>query len=69
MITYLFPWISLTDCSDWQFYTDGDPTHGLVNYQSREDAIRKNLAVVQDGVTTLSADDTTKLNVGGMRDS
>jgi hypothetical protein len=58
-----------TDCSDWQFFTTSDPTNGLVTYQSREEAIQKKLAIVQDGVTILSVDNTTSLSAGENRDS
>ena len=58
-----------TDCRDWVFFSQSDPTHGLVNYVTKEEAIQKKLAVVENGVTILSVDDTTKLSVGALRDS
>lgn len=58
-----------TDCSDWVFFSQPDPTHGLVNYVTKEEAIQKKLAVVDNGVAILSVDDTTKLGVGALRDS
>lgn len=54
----------------WNFDTFDDPTHGLVKYQSREDAFSKNLAFVQDDNTTvLAVDDFTALPLNAPRDS
>lgn len=59
-----------TDCSDWDFFSEADPTHGSVNFQTKENAIQKKLAVVQtDGTTVLAVDDFSKVSVGGNRDS
>lgn len=56
--------------NDWDFFSHPDPTRGNVNYQTREDAIRKNLAYVEDdGTTVLAVDDFTDVPVGGNRDS
>ncbi|KAF8075111.1 glycoside hydrolase family 16 protein [Lyophyllum atratum] len=56
--------------NDWDFMKGADPTRGSVNYQSREDAIAKHLAYVQDdGTTVLAVDDTTVLPEGAKRDS
>ena len=56
--------------SDWDFFSSEDPTHGLVNYQTRANAIKKNLAYVQDdGTTVLAVDDFSDVPVGGRRDS
>jgi len=55
--------------SDWEFYTEPDPTNGYVNFQSREDAIQNNLAVVNNGKAIFSVDDITELPPGGMRNS
>jgi len=56
--------------SGWDFFTEADPTHGNVNYQSKEDAIAKGLAYVQlDGTTVLAVDDTSNIAVGGNRNS
>ncbi|KAF8906247.1 glycoside hydrolase family 16 protein [Gymnopilus junonius] len=56
--------------NDWDFFTGDDPTHGSVNFQSREDAIKKGLAFVQaDGTTVLAVDDFTTLPVGSKRDT
>ena len=58
------------ELSDWDFYSEADPTHGSVNYQTRANAIKKNLAYVQDdGTTVLAVDDFTDVPVGGKRDS
>ncbi|KAF8916325.1 glycoside hydrolase family 16 protein [Mucidula mucida] len=55
---------------EWDFYSDADPTNGLVNYQTKEDAISKGLAFVQDdGTTVLQVDNTTYLSSGQSRDS
>ena len=56
--------------SDWDFFTDADPTNGNVNYQSQAQAIQKGLAFVQaDGTTILKVDNFTNVAVGGNRDS
>lgn len=56
--------------SDWDFFTDADPTHGNVNYQSQAQAVQKGLAFVQaDGTTVLKVDNFTNVAVGGNRDS
>ena len=58
-----------TDCSEWKFFSKVDPTEGYVNYLTKEEAIQNKLAIVQDNVTILSADYTTMLNAGAMRNS
>ncbi|KAF5338394.1 hypothetical protein D9611_012481 [Ephemerocybe angulata] len=56
--------------NDWDFFSFDDPTHGLVNYQTKADAIKKKLAYVQgDGTTVLAVDDFSTVAVGGKRDS
>jgi hypothetical protein len=56
--------------SEWDFFTEADPTHGNVNYQSKADATAKHLAYVElDGTTVLAVDDTSDVAVGGNRDS
>ncbi|RXW21657.1 hypothetical protein EST38_g4173 [Candolleomyces aberdarensis] len=56
--------------NDWDFFSAEDPTHGLVNYQTKDNAVKKNLAYVQDdGTTVLAVDDFTDVPVGGKRDS
>lgn len=56
--------------SDWDFFSDPDPTHGSVNFQTKDQAIAKNLAFVQsDGTTVLAVDDTTALPPNSNRDS
>jgi len=53
----------------WDFFTAPDPTHGLVNFQSKEDAVKKKLAYVENGTTVLAVDDFSNVPVGGRRDS
>ncbi|KAG6888851.1 hypothetical protein C0992_007347, partial [Termitomyces sp. T32_za158] len=56
--------------NEWDFFTGADPTHGSVNYQSKEDAMKKGLAYVQnDGTTFLNVDDQNTLPIGAKRDS
>ncbi|KAJ3563751.1 hypothetical protein NP233_g8741 [Leucocoprinus birnbaumii] len=55
--------------NDWNFESGNDPTHGLVNYQSRDQALSKKLAYVQDGVTVLTVDTGSTLPTSGKRDS
>jgi len=55
---------------DWDFFSYSDPTNGYVNYQTKENAIQKKLAVVQaDNTTILSVDDFSQVSPGGNRDS
>ncbi|KAF9477609.1 glycoside hydrolase family 16 protein [Pholiota conissans] len=55
---------------DWDFFSGEDPTHGNVNYLTKEDAIGKALAFVQaDGTTVLKVDDFSNVAEGGNRDS
>ncbi|KAF8159493.1 glycoside hydrolase family 16 protein [Crassisporium funariophilum] len=55
---------------DWEFFSSPDPTHGNVNYQTRENAMAKKLAYVQqDGTTILAVDDFSPVPPGGNRDS
>lgn len=54
----------------WDFFSNDDPTHGLVNYLNKQDATSKKLAYVQDdGTTVLAVDNTTRLNSGEKRNS
>ncbi|KAF9530475.1 glycoside hydrolase family 16 protein [Crepidotus variabilis] len=53
----------------WDFFNGPDPTHGLVNFQNKDDAQRKKLAYVENGTTVLAVDDFTQLQVGAKRDS
>jgi hypothetical protein len=56
--------------SQWSFFTQGDPTHGLVDYQSKSDAVNKGLAYVQDdGTAVLKVDNSTQLSSGQNRAS
>ncbi|KAK7025209.1 GH16 domain-containing protein [Favolaschia claudopus] len=55
---------------DWDFFSAGDPTHGAVNYLTKDEATKKGLAYVQkDGTTVLAVDSKTKLGAGQNRDS
>lgn len=53
----------------WDFFSAGDPTHGMVNYQSKEAAVKQGLAKVEDGVAILAVDDQTQLKSGENRNS
>ncbi|KAJ7584611.1 glycoside hydrolase family 16 protein [Mycena floridula] len=55
----------------WDFFYWADPTHGSVNYQTKDLAISKGLAVVDPvtNVVTLSVDDFSTLPYGAFRDS
>jgi len=57
--------------SEWEFFAHPDPTHGNVNFQTKEDAMRKKLAYVRkaDNVLVLKVDDFSEVPVGGNRDS
>ncbi|KAK1235253.1 hypothetical protein PQX77_001534, partial [Marasmius sp. AFHP31] len=55
--------------NDFDFFTESDPTSGLVNYQSKENAISKGLAFVENGVTILAVDNTNTVPTGSNRDS
>ncbi|KIJ34801.1 glycoside hydrolase family 16 protein [Sphaerobolus stellatus SS14] len=55
---------------EWDFFTAPDPTHGNVQYVSREEATGSGLATVgADGVAVISVDDTNQVPVGGQRKS
>ncbi|EJF57193.1 glycoside hydrolase family 16 protein [Dichomitus squalens] len=52
----------------WDFFTDADPTHGLVNFVDGDAA--KKLAYVQsDNTIVLAVDDSDGVPVGGKRNS
>ena len=54
--------------SNWDFFTDADPTHGLVNFVDGDAA--KKLAYVQsDNTVVLAVDDSDGIPVGGKRNS
>jgi len=56
--------------NDWDFFADADPTNGLVDYLTLDEARASNLAYVQeDGTTVLAVDNTTKLANGQPRKS
>ncbi|XP_006461842.1 hypothetical protein AGABI2DRAFT_178839 [Agaricus bisporus var. bisporus H97] len=55
--------------NEWDFFTAADPTHGKVNYLSKEDAKSKKLAYTNNGATFLAVDDKTTLQPGQNRDS
>jgi len=54
---------------EWIFFSDPDPTNGLVNYQTKEAAMEKRLAVVENGTVILAVDSSSEVPVGGKRDS
>ncbi|KAH9913969.1 glycoside hydrolase family 16 protein [Epithele typhae] len=52
----------------WDFFTDSDPTHGLVNYVDGDAA--KSLAYVQsDGTAVIAVDQSNNVAAGGKRNS
>ncbi|GAA5842451.1 hypothetical protein JCM11251_007318 [Rhodosporidiobolus azoricus] len=53
----------------WQFFTDADPTHGQVNYISKEAAQSANLISTTASSAILRVDNSTTLAVGANRDS
>ena len=54
----------------FDFYTDSDPTHGLVEFVDRDTAQQDNLAYVQDdGTIVLAVDDQTTLQLNQPRKS
>lgn len=56
--------------SGWTFFTQSDPTNGLVDFVSQDEATSSNLAFVQsDGTAVMGVDDTTKLSDGQNRKS
>jgi len=55
---------------DWDFYTDGDPTHGSVTFLNSSAAFQAGLTSVQsDGTVIMKADNTTWLPPGEFRNS
>lgn len=56
--------------SGFDFFTEADPTNGMVQYLNQADAISKGLVYVQpDNTTVLAVDDTTNLPPGTKRNS
>ncbi|KAG7091604.1 hypothetical protein E1B28_010623 [Marasmius oreades] len=54
----------------FDFFSDPDPTQGLVDYQTKTNAISKGLAFVQEnGVTVLAVDNKTTIASGAKRAS
>ncbi|KAJ7224154.1 glycoside hydrolase family 16 protein [Mycena pura] len=54
----------------WNFFSGSDPTHGNVNFLTKDEATAKGLAYAQDdGTFVLAVDDKTTLNKGANRDS
>ncbi|KAH9983471.1 endo-beta-glucanase [Russula compacta] len=51
--------------SGFSFFSQPDPTHGRVNYVTREEALSRGLATVQGTRFILRADNTTTLSPGG----
>ncbi|KAK0489140.1 glycoside hydrolase family 16 protein [Armillaria novae-zelandiae] len=55
---------------EWDFFSQSDPTNGLVDYQTKQAATSQGLAYVQaDGTTILKVDNTTILQSGQNRAS
>lgn len=66
------PWNLLQSyiVSEWDFFTDPDPTHGNVQYVSKQEAITSGLALVgSDNVAVMAVDDNSTVPVGGNRKS
>jgi len=56
--------------NNWDFFEGGDPTHGRVDFLSRDDATKAGLMYVQsDNTTVIAVDNTTKVDVGANRKS
>ncbi|KAI0794475.1 glycoside hydrolase family 16 protein [Fomes fomentarius] len=54
----------------WNFFTDEDPTHGLVNFVGRTEANSSKLAYVQDdGTAVIAVDNSDGIPEGGRRKS
>jgi len=54
----------------WSFFSEGDPTHGAVNFTDKATAISTGLAyVTDDNVVIMKGDDTTTLTAGEVRSS
>ncbi|TFK89981.1 glycoside hydrolase family 16 protein [Polyporus arcularius HHB13444] len=54
----------------FDFFTGGDPTHGMVNYTDRDTALAHNLTfITDDGKVIMKGDDTTWLDSGVYRNS
>ena len=51
---------------EWDFFADGDPTHGYVAYQTRDAAAAQNLTVAEDGAPVFVGSQTAP---GGPRAS
>ncbi|EJU03692.1 glycoside hydrolase family 16 protein [Dacryopinax primogenitus] len=54
---------------DWDFFTESDPTHGLVNYLGASDALNAGLISTTASQATMKVDDTTSLASGQRRSS
>jgi len=54
----------------FDFFTEADPTHGLVDFVSKDEAMNSGLAYVQDdGTIVMGVDDQTQLSPGQNRKS
>ncbi|GAA5910979.1 hypothetical protein JCM6882_006736 [Rhodosporidiobolus microsporus] len=53
----------------WEFFTSADPTHGQVNYISKEAAQAANLISTTSSSAILRVDNSTTLDAGANRDS
>ncbi|KAF7326080.1 GH16 domain-containing protein [Mycena kentingensis (nom. inval.)] len=58
------------DILEWDYFSEADPTHGNVNYQTKQNAATKGLAFLNsDGFAVLKVDNTSVLHPGEFRDS
>ena len=56
--------------TEFDFFDEADPTHGMVSYQTLESSVAKKLAFVDEsGDMNIKVDNTTVLEAGGFRDS
>jgi len=63
-------WAGADFFNGWNFFSNPDPTHGLVNYLPESEAKSSNLAYVDgDGNAVMKVDSTTDLPLGKNRDS
>jgi len=54
----------------WDFWDQGDPTHGAVNFLGKSDAFKSGLAYIDDdGAAIMRVDNSTHLNEGQNRNS
>ncbi|ORY92616.1 concanavalin A-like lectin/glucanase domain-containing protein [Leucosporidium creatinivorum] len=71
------PYTLILDCSGdtffddtcWTFFTDDDPTHGAVNYISKDEATTAGLISTSSTSAVMRVDNTTTLAAGAKRNS